>query len=138
MGRALPESDSTSRITRTRLGICALIAVAVTASACGTSSPTTSKAAKPSGEWPYPNGDLANDRVAPASVISSANISKLKEAWTLKLAGKGATNVDGAGSFAANPVVVNGVVYIQDLEANVYAAGPCHREAQVGVPSEHP
>ena len=97
-----------------------LIAVALTAS-CGTSSAATSRAARPSGEWPYPNGDLANDRVAPASVISSANISKLKEAWTLKLAGKGATNVDGAGSFAANPVVVNGVVYIQDLEANVYA-----------------
>ena len=138
MGRALPKSDSTSRITRTRLGICALIAVALTASACSTSSPATSKAAKPSGEWPYPNGDLANDRVAPASVISSANISKLKEAWTLKLAGKGATNVDGAGSFAANPVVVNGVVYIQDLEANVYAVdlatGKLKWEYPVNIP----
>jgi outer membrane protein assembly factor BamB len=138
MGRALPKSDSTSRIARTRLGICALIAVALTASACGTSSPATSRAAKPSGEWPYPNGDLANDRVAPASVISSANISKLKEAWTLKLAGKGATNVDGAGSFAANPVVVNGVVYIQDLEANVYAVdlatGKLKWEYPVNIP----
>ena len=138
MGRALPKSDSTSRITRTRLGICALIAVALTVSACGTSSPATSKAAKPSGEWPYPNGDLANDKVAPASVISSANISKLKEAWTLKLAGKGATNVDGAGSFAANPVVVNGVVYIQDLEANVYAVdlatGKLKWEYPVNIP----
>ena len=138
MGRALPKSDSTSRITRTSLGICALIAVALTASACSTSSPATSRAAKPSGEWPYPNGDLANDRVAPASVISSANISKLKEAWTLKLAGKGATNVDGAGSFAANPVVVNGVVYIQDLEANVYAVdlatGKLKWEYPVNIP----
>ena len=77
MGRALPKSDSTSRITRTRLGICALIAVALTASACGTSSPATSKAAKPSGSWAYPNADLANTRQAPGSVITSANVSTI-------------------------------------------------------------
>jgi glucose dehydrogenase len=57
----------------------------------------------------YPNGDLANTRVAPGSVISSANVKKLTEAWTFKLAGKGATDVEGAGSLAANPVVVNGM-----------------------------
>ena len=77
--------------------------------------------ATPAGAWPFPNADLANTRDAVASTITSSNVADLARAWTFKLSGKGATNVAGAGSLAANPVVVNGVVYIQDLESNVYA-----------------
>ncbi len=73
------------------------------------------------GSWPDPNGDLANTRVAPSSAISSANVSKLAPAWSYKITGPAATGVGGSGSLAANPIVVNGVVYIQDLDANVYA-----------------
>lgn len=73
------------------------------------------------GSWPYPNGDLQNTRVATDSTISSLNIDKLKVAWSFALSGTAATGVNGAGSFAAAPVVVDGVVYIQDLYANVYA-----------------
>ncbi|MGA8208438.1 MAG: PQQ-binding-like beta-propeller repeat protein, partial [Candidatus Dormiibacterota bacterium] len=75
----------------------------------------------PSGSWPYPNGDLANTRDATGAVISSANVSDLKEAWTFNLTGKGATSVLDAGSLTSVPIVVNGVVYIQDQESNVYA-----------------
>jgi hypothetical protein len=39
-------------------------------------------AATPSGSWPYPNGDLANTRDAAGSVITTVNVSKLKEAWS--------------------------------------------------------
>jgi alcohol dehydrogenase (cytochrome c) len=86
----------------------------------GTTS-TLSGAAPPAGSWAYPNGDLANTRDAVGSQISSANVSQLKEAWTFKLTGTAATGVEHTGSFAATPVVVNGVVYMQDLYANVYA-----------------
>lgn len=78
-------------------------------------------AAVPSGSWAYPNGDLANTRDAAGSAITSANVSKLREAWTFKLAGTAAAGVNKAGAFAAAPVVVNGVIYIQDLDCNVYA-----------------
>ncbi len=80
-----------------------------------------SGAGSPSGEWPYPNGDLANTRVAPGSVISSANVSQLREAWSFKLSGEAAAGVSYSGSLTAAPVVSDGVVYIQDQDANVYA-----------------
>jgi alcohol dehydrogenase (cytochrome c) len=112
-----------------RTGLRAGLAVAVISLAVACSSapaPSGSAtgfhgAAVPSGSWPYPNGDLANTRVAAGSTISSANVSKLREAWTFKLSGYAANSVDNYGSFAAAPVVVNGVVYIQDLACNVYA-----------------
>jgi len=75
----------------------------------------------PSGSWPYPNGDLANTRVAPGSSITAQNVATLRKAWSFKLTGKAATNVGHYGSLAANPIIENGTVYIQDLECNVYA-----------------
>src|SRR5689334_7360226 len=87
-------------------------------------APTTSAfsgAAPPAGSWAYPNGDLANTRDAVGSRISSSNVASLKEAWTFKLSGAAATGVSDTGSLAATPVVVHGVVYLQDLYANVYA-----------------
>ena len=78
-------------------------------------------ASVPSGSWTYPNGDLANTRDATGAVISSANVSELQEAWSFNLTGKGATSVLDAGSLTSVPIVVNGLVYIQDQESNVYA-----------------
>jgi glucose dehydrogenase len=74
-----------------------------------------------SGSWSYPNADLANNRDAIGSGITSANVSTLKKAWSFTLKGPAATSVSGAGTVAAGPIVVNGVVYIQDLHSNVYA-----------------
>jgi glucose dehydrogenase len=75
----------------------------------------------PTGSWPYPNGNLSNTRVAAGSTITLANVSTLKEAWSYDLTGKATASVGGYGTLAANPIVVNGVVYIQDLHSNVYA-----------------
>jgi len=102
------------------------LAVLVLASACTSSAPTPtttdfSGAAAASGSWPYPNGDLANTRDAVGSTITSADVSRLKEAWSFPLSGTAAAGVTYAGSFAANPIVLDGVVYIQDLDCNVYA-----------------
>src|SRR5216684_2782374 len=120
-----------------------LAAAALPAAGCGSGQPqpTTSAfagAAPPSGTWAYPNGDLANTRDASGSVISAANVSSLREAWSFHLTGTAAAGVRGAGSFAANPVVVGGTVYLQDLDANVYAialaTGKLRWQYQVNVP----
>jgi len=115
-----------SHMTR-RTGVVFLVAVAsMTAAACSSSAPPPVStvfhgAATPSGSWPYPNGDLANTRDAVGSTITAANVSELKEAWSFKLAGQAAAGMPPTGSLAAAPVVVDGLVYIQDLDCNVYA-----------------
>src|SRR5205085_12479788 len=66
-------------------------------------------------EWPAPNGDLYNTRVAHAT-IASTNVSKLGIAWTLPLKGAGPTGRD-----VANPVITAGIAYLQDGASNVMA-----------------
>jgi outer membrane protein assembly factor BamB len=103
--------------------VTALVLVAVMAAPSGASSPGPSTkafagAAVPTGSSPYPNGDIANTRNAPESTISAANVAGLREAWSFTLRGKAETAV---GSLTAPPVVADGVVYLQDEDANVYA-----------------
>lgn len=89
---------------------------------CGTTgNPAAVSTAPPSGSWSYPGGDIANTRDAAGSTISSANVKSLRQAWTFKITGPAAAGVAGTGSLAANPIVENGLVYIQDLDSNVYA-----------------
>ena len=52
------------------------------------------------------------------SAITSANVSKLGVAWTVPLT-MNTTHTDGA--YATTPVIVNGVVYVQDLDSDVFA-----------------
>jgi alcohol dehydrogenase (cytochrome c) len=72
---------------------------------------------RPAPGWTPPGADLANTRDV-ASAITSADVSKLGVAWTVPLTIP-TTRTDGA--YAATPVIVNGMVYLQDLESNVYA-----------------
>ena len=81
----------------------------------------TGSSAGASGSWPYSNVDLANTRDATGSTVSSANVSRLTQAWTFRLTGKAADGVRPYGSLTANPIVENGVVYLQDLDSDVYA-----------------
>ncbi len=74
-----------------------------------------------SASWPYPNGTLANTRVANGSDITLASVSTLKKVWSFKLSGKAKKDIHDLGSLAMTPIVVNGVVYVQDLSNNVYA-----------------
>jgi alcohol dehydrogenase (cytochrome c) len=83
--------------------------------------PATSGGAGTPASWAYSNGDLANTRDAVTSTITLANVGKLKKLWSFTLTGKAAKNVGGYGTLAANPIVQNGVVYMQDLSSNVYA-----------------
>jgi alcohol dehydrogenase (cytochrome c) len=133
------------RVARYGLTLTIVSAAAVIASGCSSSPPTgttsaLSGAARPAGSWTYPNGNLDNTRDAVGSQISSSNVSQLKEAWTFKLTGTPAAGVSGYGAFAAAPVVVNGVVYMQDLDANVYAislaTGKLDWEYPVNIPEK--
>ena len=80
----------------------------------GTAPAATGRAAA---GWTQPGADLSNTRYV-ASAITSADVSKLGVAWTVPLTISTA-HTDGA--YATTPVLVNGVVYAQDLESNVMA-----------------
>jgi alcohol dehydrogenase (cytochrome c) len=81
----------------------------------------TGTAAGPVGQaaagWTQPGADLANTRDV-ASTITSSNVKQLGVAWTVPLT-ISTSHTDGA--YATTPVVVNGVVYVQDLESDVMA-----------------
>ncbi|HEV2856943.1 MAG TPA: PQQ-binding-like beta-propeller repeat protein [Solirubrobacterales bacterium] len=84
---------------------------------CGSSSSSSSSS---SGDHNFtgdgqPNIDLAGNREA-ESEINSGNVSQLKEAWSIPVEGQGIY-----GSYASTPIIVNGVIYSQDLESNVSA-----------------
>ncbi len=72
---------------------------------------------RPVAGWTQPGADVANTRYV-ASAITSTNVSKLGVAWTVPLTISTA-RTDGA--YATTPVIVNGVVYVQDLESDVMA-----------------
>jgi outer membrane protein assembly factor BamB len=133
----------TMNLTGRHVGVAAVVVAAglVTAACSGTPvTVTNAAAARPlaSGSWPYPNGDLSNARDAAGSTITSANVSGLKQAWSFHITGAAAAGVGPDGALAANPIVVNGVVYIQDLDSNVYAlalaTGKLKWEYQLNTP----
>jgi alcohol dehydrogenase (cytochrome c) len=68
------------------------------------------------GEWPAHNYDLSNTRATTQSAINSQTVSRLKVKWRFNLKGSGFF-----GTFASTPLVLNGTVYLQDLNSNVYA-----------------
>jgi alcohol dehydrogenase (cytochrome c) len=122
-------------------GAALVIAVGLIAGGCSSSSSSSSSSSKssalacpskrgatvtgtapaatgqPAAGWTQPNADLASTRYV-ASAITSTNVSKLGVAWTMPLT-MSTAHTDGA--YAATPVVVNGVVYVQDLDSNVFA-----------------
>ena len=71
--------------------------------------------------WTLPGGNLQNTRDV-ASAINSSDVSTLGVAWCVPIE---STGQDGAAGYddgyATTPVIVNGVVYPQDLESNVMA-----------------
>jgi outer membrane protein assembly factor BamB len=81
-----------------------------------TSSTTTAAPSAAAASWTQPNANLAGTRDVDSS-ISSSNVNKLGVAWTVPITGK----LGIFGNFAATPVVVGGVAYLQDLNSGVWA-----------------
>jgi outer membrane protein assembly factor BamB len=68
------------------------------------------------GAWPTHNYDISNTRATVQTPINSQTVSKLKVKWRFPLKGASAF-----GILATSPIVINGTVYVQDLNSNVYA-----------------
>jgi alcohol dehydrogenase (cytochrome c) len=108
---------------RSRAGFVLIAAAGLLAAGCSSAAKPGPPAAKPdaTGSWPDPNADLSNTRVAPDSAITMANVTRLRQAWSFPITGAAAAGEGGAGSLVAAPVVQGGVVYLQDMDCNVYA-----------------
>jgi outer membrane protein assembly factor BamB len=68
------------------------------------------------GSWPAHNYDLSNTRATTQTPINSQTVSGLKEKWHFNFKGAAAF-----GAFASTPISLNGTVYLQDLNSNVFA-----------------
>jgi alcohol dehydrogenase (cytochrome c) len=124
------------------VGVTLLAAAGLAAAGCGTSSGSSSSSAvgcsgrqagaastAPSGSaspgvdagWALPGGDLQNTRDV-ASAITSADVGRLGVAWCVPVESTGLARSAGlADGYSTTPVVVNGVVYLQDIESDVMA-----------------
>ena len=105
--------------SRSRIVLLSFVALAL--ASCGGSNKSGVPKGAPSelssfaDEWPAPNQDLANRRVA-TSKIDSSNVEQLGVAWTIPIKGGGTF-----GNYASTPIIADGVVYTQDLTSNVKA-----------------
>ena len=69
------------------------------------------------GDWPLANRDLSSTRADLTSGIDRANVKTLRVAWRFRFGAP----AGASGVFTATPVVAHGVVYVQDMESNVFA-----------------
>jgi outer membrane protein assembly factor BamB len=127
----MPSSTNTIR-TRPRrkaaLALPGVLLAVVALAACGSgggssASGQSSAVGQPPPEWaanadswPAHNYDLANTRATTHSPINSQTVSRLKVKWSFPFKGASAYGV-----FASTPIVIDGTVYLQDLNSNVYA-----------------
>jgi alcohol dehydrogenase (cytochrome c) len=71
--------------------------------------------------WTLPGGDIHNTRDV-ASAITASNVAQLGVAWCVPIESTGGASAAGVtDGYSTTPVVVNGVVYLQDMESNVMA-----------------
>jgi alcohol dehydrogenase (cytochrome c) len=131
-----------SHVTRTGVASAALLAAAMLAAggcastrnagvascfakhpAAGPASSAPGGSANPAvaAGWTLPGGNLQNTRDV-ASAITSANVARLGVAWCVPIESTGEARKYGiTDGYSTTPVVVNGVVYTQDMESNVMA-----------------
>jgi len=114
---------STQTIRRRSAPTAALVVAATAAVALALPAGRASAVGQPppewagnAGAWPAHNYDLANTRATTQTPISSQTVARLKVKW--RFAFKGAS---GFGAFSSTPISLDGTVYLQDLNSNVYA-----------------
>jgi outer membrane protein assembly factor BamB len=67
--------------------------------------------------WPSANGDLSSRRATDATELDTGTVPRLRALWRFRLP----RSATGFGAITANPVLVDGVVYLQDSGSSVYA-----------------
>ncbi len=83
--------------------------------------PTSSASPGVAAAWTLPGGDMQNTRDV-ASPITASNVAQLGVAWCVPIESTGEASAVGlTDGYSTTPVVVNGVVYLQDIESNVMA-----------------
>jgi alcohol dehydrogenase (cytochrome c) len=120
-----------------------VVAAGLAAAGCSTSSGSTTSVASCSGKhaapgtassaqasspgpavaagWTLPGANLANTRDV-QSAITSSNVAQLGVAWCVPIESTGeASSIGLTDGYSTTPVIVNGVVYLQDMESNVMA-----------------
>lgn len=91
------------------------------ATGAASSSPVGSAGPGVAASWTLPGGNLQNTRDV-ASAITASNVRQLGVAWCVPIESTGETRSIGlTDGYSTTPVVVNGVVYVQDMESNVMA-----------------
>lgn len=113
----MTSASSATRRPPRRLAI-GLVVAALLAVACGSdggSDDPADGAVATNGTWRHANADLVGSRAADDSPIDASNVDDLEVAWTVDVPGPGAV-----GTLATGPVVVDGVVWVSDLNSNVY------------------
>jgi alcohol dehydrogenase (cytochrome c) len=91
------------------------------ATGAASSSPVGSADPGVAASWTLPGGNLQNTRDV-ASAITASNVRQLGVAWCVPIESTGETRSIGlTDGYSTTPVVVNGVVYVQDMESNVMA-----------------
>jgi outer membrane protein assembly factor BamB len=88
----------------------ALAAAAAALAGCGS-------AGRPASDWPLANLDLSSTRASTAGGIDRQNVRDLHVAWRFRFR----IPPGDSGAFTATPVVAGGVVYLQDMQSNVWA-----------------
>jgi outer membrane protein assembly factor BamB len=72
--------------------------------------PVPPEAAASTSEWPYPDHDLSNSRLAVGSPITASNISRLAPAWS----------VAATFGLPTSPIVVGHSVFVEDEAGEVF------------------
>jgi alcohol dehydrogenase (cytochrome c) len=91
------------------------------ATGAASSAPVGSAGPGVAASWTLPGGNLQNTRDV-ASAITASNVRQLGVAWCVPIESTGETRSIGlTDGYSTTPVVVNGVVYVQDMESNVMA-----------------
>ena len=92
-----------------------------TAGGVTASAPASPPGAGVASAWTLPGANLQNTRDV-ASPITASNVTKLGVAWCVPVPSTGESRKYGySDGYSTTPVIVNGVVYTQDIESNVLA-----------------
>jgi glucose dehydrogenase len=108
-----------SKIIYTLLGwilVLVLLSSVAGSPGCKTRNSVPPELIKYADQWPATNRDYGNTRATQNSAINSQTVRKLNISWTFALKG-----FSEWGAAATNPLILNNIIYFQDLKSNVFA-----------------